>query len=214
MPRCIEAFERDGCFYLVQTYVTGEPLSAQVMAGVRFTEEQVVAVLDQLLGILQAIHESARGAWPVIHRDLRLSNVFWSNGQVFLIDFGLARRMGCPADQALTDPVSVRADADGPECNASGCQQSSIEESADRRYRIRRRAISPQSDLFGAGVVAVDMMVNHVPPEIRDGQKWDQLVPLSPGMIAFLRRLMGEAAVEAWPSAAEARAALHRLIRT
>ena len=52
----------------------------------------------------------------------------------------------------------------------------------------KRNDFSLQSDLFGAGVVAVDLFTNAISSEA--SVAWEQHIPVSPGLKAFIRRLL------------------------
>lgn len=53
----------------------------------KFTREEFFNIGIQLIKIIKYIHRNA-----VVHRDIRIPNVLINNGEVYLIDFGLARR--------------------------------------------------------------------------------------------------------------------------
>lgn len=77
--------------YLVMDYVEGETLDQvwQKQPNRQFDPQQVVIWAKQLCSVLQYLHSQAQ---PVIFRDLKPSNIMvMSNGQLKLIDFGIAR---------------------------------------------------------------------------------------------------------------------------
>ncbi len=78
----------DGSLFLVTELLDGETLEERrVRFGGRLSEDEVLAVADQLLDVLVAAH--AKG---VVHRDLKPENVFLTRaGQVKVLDFGIAR---------------------------------------------------------------------------------------------------------------------------
>ncbi|MBW4570748.1 MAG: ABC transporter substrate-binding protein [Tolypothrix carrinoi HA7290-LM1] len=81
-----EEFRKE-LFYLVQEYVQGETLDKELNQKGRFSEDEVVQDLGQLLNVLKYIHEKRQ----VIHRDIKLSNIIrHENGTLYLIDFGAA----------------------------------------------------------------------------------------------------------------------------
>jgi len=73
--------------YIVMEYVQGKELKAYFDAGHRFTIEQVLRIMGQLLGALELAHANG-----VVHRDIKPANIFLTeNGTVKLGDFGIAR---------------------------------------------------------------------------------------------------------------------------
>lgn len=86
IPRLLAYFEEDAEFYLVMDFIEGKPLS--VRQG--WTEDEVVSLLQDILKILQFVHEN-----NVIHRDIKPSNVIRreSDGKIFLIDFGAVKEV-------------------------------------------------------------------------------------------------------------------------
>ena len=51
-----------------------------------FSHEEFVSIGIKLISIIRYLHNNG-----VVHRDIRLPNVLTDNGEVYLIDFGLAR---------------------------------------------------------------------------------------------------------------------------
>ena len=90
IPQYLEYFHIDTpdnrAFYLVQQLIPGKSLAAWVESGCRFTEAEIKDIAQQLLAILQYLHQQSP---PLIHRDIKPQNIIRnSNGQVFLVDFG------------------------------------------------------------------------------------------------------------------------------
>ncbi|NJK99866.1 MAG: protein kinase, partial [Spirulinaceae cyanobacterium SM2_1_0] len=90
IPRLLAYFEQKGEFYLVQDYIDGHPLSAELSEGDRWTEHEVIVLLTDILPILDFVH--ARGA---IHRDLKPDNLLRqrADNRLILIDFGAVKRL-------------------------------------------------------------------------------------------------------------------------
>ena len=89
LPAYIEHFEEDGCLYLVMERVDGESVRALQAGGQRFTQEDVVAFLNQAADTLDYLHGHAP---PIIHRDIKPGNVIRRpNGDYAIVDFGSVR---------------------------------------------------------------------------------------------------------------------------
>jgi len=176
IPRFVEAFCHEGVDYLVQEYVEGYPLSYYIVKGWRFSEEEVWSILFQLLGILEYLHEPRGKRLPVVHKDLRLSNVFWSDNRVSLIDFGHAGRF----------TGETRRMAPLPDAPAIG----SARHPGKGTYRLLRKEVSPRSDLFGAGVVALDAFTNWIDDEELFQRPWQEIFPASDFLRGFIERLL------------------------
>ncbi|HEY9618411.1 MAG TPA: bifunctional serine/threonine-protein kinase/ABC transporter substrate-binding protein, partial [Microcoleaceae cyanobacterium] len=91
IPRLLAYFEEDEQFYLVQEFIEGHPLSEELKDGQRFSEAQVVALLEDVLSILAFVH-----AQNVIHRDVKPDNLIRrrQDGKLVLIDFGAVKNIG------------------------------------------------------------------------------------------------------------------------
>jgi serine/threonine protein kinase len=193
IPRFVEALSCEGVDYLVQEFVQGYPLSYYIANGRRFDNHEVRGVLSQLLTILIYLHEPDGQRLPVIHRDLRLSNVFWSNDTVHLIDFGLARHC-----EETTDRQERQAGHGHPKMERHRPGKAT--------YASLRKEVSHWSDLFGTGVVALDLFTNWIEEEEQFQKPWQDIFPGSDSLKAFITKLV--IPEEQFPSA---RAALDHL---
>ena len=80
----------EGTAYLVMEILEGESLEERIVRGPKLTELEVLAILDDVLAVLEAAHEHG-----VVHRDLKPANLFLNKDPagpgVKVLDFGLAR---------------------------------------------------------------------------------------------------------------------------
>ncbi|HEU5103865.1 MAG TPA: protein kinase [Roseiflexaceae bacterium] len=90
LPRVTDHFEQDGKAYLVMEYVPGETLLSFLMReGLPQPQARVFEWMRQLSDALDYLHNQSP---PIIFRDLKPANIMLTpNGQVKLIDFGIAR---------------------------------------------------------------------------------------------------------------------------
>ncbi|MFN6535425.1 MAG: protein kinase domain-containing protein [Nostoc sp. EkiNYC01] len=90
IPRLLAYFEHNQEFFLVQDFIQGHTLKAELTPNERWTENRVIELLEQVLGILQFIHSQ-----NVIHRDIKPDNIIrrQQDGKLVLIDFGAVKQM-------------------------------------------------------------------------------------------------------------------------
>jgi eukaryotic-like serine/threonine-protein kinase len=91
VPTLIEHFQENRKFYLIQEYIEGEPLSKELGSGKKLTEQQVIALLLDILEVLDCVHEQ-----KIIHRDIKPSNLIRRNidSKITVIDFGAVKEIG------------------------------------------------------------------------------------------------------------------------
>lgn len=118
----------------------------------------------------------------IIHRDLRLSNLLLDNQELYLVDFGMARYLDPNRFPGSPDPPLRTPKAFPPHQRKPG----------SRTYNLLRTEISPQSDLFGAGVVAIDLLTNWVSDESQFQQPWQEVLPISQPFIGYLEDLFSQ----------------------
>ncbi len=111
----------DGTPWFAMEYVEGEPITAYCVARVGDLHRRLALFLE-VCAAVQYAHEQL-----VVHRDLKPSNILVNaDGQVKLLDFGIARQLdehARPADRTLTvlramtpayaSPQQIRGDAAG-----------------------------------------------------------------------------------------------------
>ncbi|MEU9184862.1 Stk1 family PASTA domain-containing Ser/Thr kinase [Streptomyces sp. NPDC048484] len=110
--------------YIVMEYVDGSTLRELLHSGRKLLPERT---LEMTIGILQALEYSHRAG--IVHRDIKPANIMLTrNGQVKVMDFGIARAMGdsgmtmtqtsavigtaqyLSPEQAKGEPVDARSD--------------------------------------------------------------------------------------------------------
>ena len=89
IPQLLAHFEENQEFYLVQEFIPGHTLSAELQPGHCWHESQVIQLLQEVLGILEFVHSHG-----LIHRDVKPSNLIrrQQDGRLFLIDFGSVKQ--------------------------------------------------------------------------------------------------------------------------
>jgi serine/threonine-protein kinase len=90
IPHLKAYFEEEEQFYLVQQYIEGSLLSEEFNGEKPWRQEDAIAFLEDILGILGFIHEN-----QVIHRDLKPDNIIrrQSDQKLVLIDFGSVKKI-------------------------------------------------------------------------------------------------------------------------
>ncbi len=91
LPRIYDSFTEDGRWYLVMDFIDGQTLEdylEQADEG-KLPIEEVLEIGIQLCSVLDYLHTRQP---PIIFRDLKPTNIMrTSSGQLYLIDFGIAR---------------------------------------------------------------------------------------------------------------------------
>lgn len=159
IPALLAYFEQDGEFYLVQERIDGDTLARELQQTGTFSEAQLRQLLQQLLPVLQYIHDR-----HVIHRDIKPANLMRrrSSGEIVLIDFG--------AIKAVSDT----------RLGATGTTIGSAEFMAPEQHRGQA---FPASDLYSLGATCVHLLTGMSPLELYDLArgcwKWRPYLPLS-----------------------------------
>jgi serine/threonine-protein kinase len=129
-----DAGVREGRPFIVMECLSGGTLADRIDRG-PMAADDVRAVALQLLGALHAAHELG-----VVHRDVKPSNVLMSDsGTGKLADFGIAKH------DALADRTQVGVVVGTPSYMAP--------------ERFRGAPATPQSDLYGVGMVLRDALL-------------------------------------------------------
>jgi serine/threonine protein kinase, bacterial len=174
IPRLLAYFEEQREFYLVQEYIPGHPLSTELKDNVKWKEQQVVELLQEILEILVFIHSQG-----VIHRDIKPDNIMRRSvdRRLILIDFGAIKQV---RNQQLTHGQQTMTVAIGtpgymPIEQASGNPRAS-------------------SDLYSLGTIAIQALTGvnpyELPTDDRTGElKWEHLTVANPQLIAMIQQM-------------------------
>jgi len=97
IPDLLAYLEHQGQLYIVQDFIEGDNLLKELKTQGKFSREKIGQILDELLPVLQFIHEK-----NVIHRDIKPDNIMrtissnsWtgSKRELVLIDFGISKQL-------------------------------------------------------------------------------------------------------------------------
>lgn len=88
IPALLAHLEQDKSLYIVQEFIDGQNLAQELAQTETFSEDQIRAILSDLLGVLEFIHSK-----QVIHRDIKPENIIRRNSDrlLVLVDFGAAK---------------------------------------------------------------------------------------------------------------------------
>lgn len=131
--------------YLVQQYIKGQDLSQELKQQGRFSEPQILEILQQILPTLEFIHNQ-----KMIHRDIKPSNIIrrQDNQNLYLIDFGAVKQV----TQGLISPEQSL-------CLVSGYAPPEQE---------ARQQVYPSSDLYALAVSCLQLFTNQSLQNLRD----------------------------------------------
>ena len=89
IPRFIRKIEDEGLYGYLLEYKEGETFEDLICSQDRvFSGSEIHDIGMQLIGILKYLHRSG-----IVHRDIRIPNTLYGDRKVYLVDFGLARRV-------------------------------------------------------------------------------------------------------------------------
>ncbi|MFC4098659.1 protein kinase domain-containing protein [Paenibacillus xanthanilyticus] len=182
IPRWLDYREERRRSVLAMELIEGVNLEARMMEESAVYDERAAArTVRALLAPLEHLH--GRG---FVHRDVRIPNVLecrragMAAPAIYLIDFGLACRIGERLPEALRRALGE----DGDPAGSAG-------DWGDVKRRMRRP--EPGSDLYGAGHFALFMLYSgYAPEEGADEADWRSELALSAPMRRWLERSLGE----------------------
>lgn len=198
IPRLLAYFEENGEFYLIQDYVDGEPLRIRSFVD-RLSERRVIGILEELLQILQFIHEHG-----IIHRDIKPPNIIQrrADGRLVLIDFGVVKNIQQLGNREEATSMTI----------AVGTRGYISPEQSDGYPR-------PNSDIYSLGMMAIQA-VTGIPSEDLAQQRdphtgelsWQKQAFVSQTLIQILDKMVRFNFTERYQSAADVLADLQPLI--
>jgi eukaryotic-like serine/threonine-protein kinase len=150
-PNIVDIFETgrlgDGRPYIVMERLDGQPLSSRADDG-KLLPDLVIAILLQVCDALIAAHAAG-----VVHRDLKLDNVFLVDNpdepatpKVKLLDWGIAKVLSHDVKHTIEGQLVGTPQYLAPE-------------------QARGLPVSPQTDVYSLGVMAYELFLEQLPFE-------------------------------------------------
>lgn len=186
IPRLIAHFEQDKSQYLIQEFIDGCNLAAELAQEGAFKEIEIRQLLNELLPILQFVHEQ-----QVIHRDIKPENIIRRNGDnsLVLVDFGAAKHTQTMLGK--TGTIIGSAAYAAPE-------------------QVRGKAVFA-SDIYSLGVTCIHLLTQVPPFDLFDGSEdawaWRHYLspktPISQELGKVLDKMLHSATKQRYQSADE-----------
>ncbi|MBH8576879.1 serine/threonine protein kinase [Nostocaceae cyanobacterium CENA369] len=177
--------QEDQFFYLVQEYIDGQNLEEELVQKGKFSEQQVLEVLQEILKVLKFVHE--RG---IIHRDIKPSNIMRRrDGKLFLLDFGAVKQVtNAPAGGAGSSTGIFSMGFAPPE-------------------QMAGNQVFPSTDLYALAVTILTLLTGQEAKTLFDAYsnqwQWRRQVNVNPHLADILDKMLLPAANQRFQSADE-----------
>ena len=170
IPELFDRFEENDYFYLVQEYVEGHPLSQELTAGERWNENNTVALLREVLEILESVHKE-----NIIHRDITPANLIRreTDKQIVLIDFGAVKEISTFTANSTGEILTSQAIGTSGYMPAEQYKPRSV----PQRY----------NDIYALGIIAIQALTGQRPTTLPQDPEtceivWDYSTPDRPAV--------------------------------
>ncbi|HEY9636542.1 MAG TPA: protein kinase [Coleofasciculaceae cyanobacterium] len=197
IPRLLAYFEEDQEFYLVQEFIEGHTFSQELQPGQRWDENRVIALLQEVLKILEFVHFHG-----VIHRDVKPDNLIRRNSdnKLVLVDFGAVK-------QIRTQFAATQGGASNTIAVGTPGYMSSEQAIGQPR---------PSSDIYSLGIIGIQALTGLMPVSFQEDLStgeilWEHLVSVSRGLTTILSKMVRYHFKDRYQSTAEVLQALQLL---
>lgn len=194
IPRLLAHFEEEEEFYLVQEYVAGKDLSSEITRNKQWNEQDVIALLLDVLEVLQFVHQN-----NVIHRDIKPSNLMRrrDDGKIFLVDFGAVKQISSHTVSSGGRTIGI---------GTSGYMPSEQSQGEPRLC----------SDIYAVGIIGIQALtglpVDRIAKDSLTNEIiWDEQKQVSAKLAKVLKKMVRYHPQERYPSASEALEALQNI---
>jgi serine/threonine-protein kinase len=193
IPRLYAHFCHEGELFLVEEFIPGHDLQAELQAGVPWSEVDTQVLIQNILTVLLPLHRER-----IIHRDLKPHNIRRRpDGSLVLIDFGAVKEIRQLAvNEAGSTSVSVVVGSPG--------------------YMPAEQLMGKPklaSDIFAVGMIGVQALTGQFPGALPEDPEtgllqWREHASVSDRFSLHLDRMIHPYHLQRYPSAIEALAAL------
>lgn len=205
IPQLLDHFEENQEFYLVQEFVQGHTVSAELQPGRRWTETQVFQFLQEVLDILQFIHSQG-----LIHRDIKPNNLLrrQRDRRFVLIDFGSVK-------QAWTQVITLQGQRIST--FAIGLPATiTIGTPGYMPTEQERGKPRPNSDIYALGIMCIQALTGLHPTQLTEDPDtceivWQPHCRVSTGLASVLDKMVRYSFKDRYESATEVLEALQPL---
>jgi tetratricopeptide (TPR) repeat protein len=177
IPRLLAYFEENQEFYLIEELIDGQTLDQELAQEQKFTETQVICLLQEVLKILEFVHEQ-----HVIHRDIHPNHLIRrrADGKLMLTGFGAVKQVNT---QVVTQPG----------------QTSFVMAVGNPGYMPNeQRGGHPRfsSDIYALGMTAIQALTGVAPRDLPEDEQtgevlWRSYAPqISPKFAAILDKMV------------------------
>ncbi len=193
IPKFREQFEQSHRLFLVQDYVAGKNYRTlleerQANGNGKFTEEEVLHLLNSLLPVLEYIHSQR-----IIHRDISPDNIILRERYQLpvLIDFGVVKEIATQ----IQSPDKIAQVTTVGKLGYSPSEQ------------MKAGTAYPSSDLYALAVTAIVLLTGKEPNELFDETQaawnWEKQVTVNPSFARVLNRMLSYRPSDRYGNAAE-----------
>lgn len=158
VPQLLDYREVNRAFYLVQEFVAGQPLSAELIPRKPWSEGRVIALLQEVLEILALVHD--RG---IIHSDLRPEKLIYATAR----DGGLVLTGFNILNQARSQLAAVREKI-GATVALGTLGYMSVEQ-------VRGKPL-PSSDLYSLGMISISALTGLDPVQLEEDRHSGEII--------------------------------------
>ncbi|BCL37346.1 serine/threonine-protein kinase [Nostoc sp. MS1] len=174
--------QTDQFFYLVQEYIEGQNLEEELVNKGKFSEQEVLEVMQEVLKILKFIHDKG-----IIHRDIKPSNIMRrQDGILFLLDFGAVKQ------------VAAASISSGPTTGIYTVGYAAPEQISGNR-------VFPATDIYALAATVLNLLSGEDPSELFDPYMnkwtWWKKVNINPSLRYILDKMLLPAVNERFQSA-------------
>ncbi len=184
VPSLFHPGQENQFFYLVQEYIDGQNLDDELAQKGKFSEQEVLEVLREILKVLHFVHNKG-----IIHRDIKPSNIMrHRNGKLYLLDFGAVKQV-------------TNAPSGGPSTGIFSMGFAPPEQ-------MSGGTVFPSTDLYALAVTAVMLLtgekdISKLFDAYSNQWKWRSRVSISPRLADVLDKMLQSAANQRYQSAQE-----------